>query len=67
MSHEGLILHVDGIITGVVTSHVLYILPRRVVQKGINITRQDKTSNTSITRHRQDIIIRIIRYSIVYY
>lgn len=44
MSHEGLILHVDGIITGVVTSHVLYVLPRRVVQKGINITRQVKTS-----------------------
>ena len=44
VSHEGLILHVDGIITGVVTSHVLYILPRRVVQKGINITRQVKTS-----------------------
>lgn len=44
VSHEGLILHVDDIITGVVTSHVLYILPRRVVQKGINITRQVKTS-----------------------
>lgn len=43
VSHEGLILHVDGIITDVVTSHVLYILPRRIVQKGINITRQVKT------------------------
>lgn len=34
VSHEGLILHVDDIITGVVTSHVLYVLPRGLYRKG---------------------------------